>query len=33
MILFYLAAATVAAPLGLKVLAVMGWLPELGDRE
>lgn len=33
MILFYLACATVAAPLGLKVLAVMGWLPDLSDRE
>jgi hypothetical protein len=32
-ILFWIAALTVAAPLGLKVLAVMGWLPELGDRE
>ncbi len=31
MILFYLAAATVAAPLGLKVLAVMGWLPRFDD--
>lgn len=31
MILFWIAALTVAAPLGLKVLAVLGWLPGFDD--
>ena len=31
MILFWIAVLTVAAPLGLKVLAVMGWLPRFDD--
>ncbi len=31
MILFWIAALTVAAPLGLKVLAALGWLPRFDD--